>query len=276
MPHSIEFIPVKSGEAAAAFSEKKIDMIDTTYFAYADDIAKVLSEVPNARIHETLHIGLTTLVFSRHSMASSNEDARLSAGVAIKDILLKKARKIYGAVDTDQFFQSFGQGFIKKQQQEFLNNRKNTAAHLSSTKFIFGVTERYRNWLKQEDFPSFIKLAFYDSYPGFLPEHERPDIYILNTDSSFDEDISALSYQFSQDTFSLSKEDGAIWLQEYMNLESREARIQRLQEFHFKMLKEVKVYPISAKPYVTICTDKWSFEFPKLYAGTPLWKIWKN
>jgi hypothetical protein len=276
MPQSIEFVPLKSGEAAAAFSAKKIDMIDTTYFAYADDISEILRATPNAQLHETLHIGLTTLVFSNRSMASSSETDRLTAGAEVKDILFQKARKIYGAADTNQFFQSFGQGFIKKEQQDFLKNRKLNSAHPNSARFTFGVTERYRNWLKQEDFPSYITLKFYDSYPGFLPEQDRPDIYILNTDSSFDEDISALSYQFSQGTFSLSKGEGALWIQEYMNLETRESRIQRLQDFHFKMLKEVKVYPISSKPYVTICTDEWSFEFPKLYAGTPLWKIWKK
>jgi len=136
------------------------------------------------------------------------------------------------------------------------------------------VTEKYHQWISQADFPDFITLKFFKQYPGFLPDSEKPDIYIRNGDTSFDEDISSLSYIFSQGTFSLGKEDGAKWIQNYMNIPSKEARIDLLRALHYEMLYSVKVFPIVSVPYIAICNSKWDFDFPKIYAGSPLWKVW--
>lgn len=276
MPERINFIPIHSGEASQAFLNQTIDMIEVSYFAYDDDINKIVTAIPDVKVHETLRIGLTSLVFTSRAMANSTPQERLSAGIAIKDIYNKNARKIYGAENTDEFFQSFGQGFITTEQRESLSQSRAKSERNSARRFTFGVTEKFRHLLKPEDFPSFIELKFFPSYPGFLPEKDRPDIFIINTDSSFDEDISALSYLFSQGTFSLSKESGATWIQKYMDITSKKDRISHLRDLHFQMLNEVKVFPISSQPYVTISTKKWDFDFPKIYAGAPLWKVWEK
>jgi hypothetical protein len=274
MPQTVNFVPLHAGDAQNAFAAKKIDMIDATYFAYEDDISSIMQDLPKEKLHKTLNIGLTTLVFSNRIFKATTAAERISAAVAIEEVYNRKARKLYGAVKTDQFFQSFGQGFISPEQKKVLADRKLKRDFAGEQKFIFGVTSKYKAWFDQNDFPANVVLKFYETYPGFLPEENRPDVYILNTDSSFDEDISALSYQFSQGTFTFPKKEGAMWLQSYMDIPSREGRIAKLQDFHFEMLKEVKVYPLSAKPYVTICDEKWGLNFPKLYAGTPLWKVW--
>lgn len=273
-PKEVIFVPISSGQASQAFIEDKIDMIDPTYYAYQDDIEKILMNVSEATVHRTLNIGLTSLVFTKKAMSDSDEEDRLNAALAIKKIFLNKTPKIFEAIETNQFFQSFGQGFISSEQAKVLKDRIARSSGTSNYKFILGVTEKYRSWFDQRDFPDFITLKFFKQFPGFLPDSEKPDIYLMTGDSSFDEDISALSYLFSQGTFSLNKEDGARWIGNYMDIPKKEDRIKLLQDLHFEMLKSVKVFPIMSRPYITISNSKWSFDFPKIYAGTPLWRSW--
>lgn len=274
MPMQVNFIPVRIGEAFEAFMKKEIDMIDPTYYAYKDDIELILKNLPNARLHKTLNIGLTNLVFSSRAMILSRPSDRIAAALAIKNIFLKKTAPIFGAELTDQFFQSFGQGFITSEQHQFLKDRIEKSSHQSNYKFVLGLTEVYRKWISQDDFPNYITLKFFKQSPGFLPESEKPDIYIRSGDSSFDEDISALSYLFSLGTFSLNKEDGARWIQNYMNIPSKKERIEKLRALHYEMLFSIKVFPIISRPYIAVCNSKWDLDFPKIYAGSPLWKVW--
>ncbi|MGZ3742935.1 MAG: hypothetical protein ACXWRE_01095 [Pseudobdellovibrionaceae bacterium] len=274
MPGTIQFIPLTSGKANEAFVNDEIDMIEPTYYAYQEDIEHILKNFPAARLHKTLNIGLTSLIFTSRAMKSSSIEDRITASLAIRNIFLKKTPKIFGAEETDQFFQSFGQGFISREQKQVLRNRIEQSKDKSKNQFILGVTEKYRPWLSQIDFPNYVILKFYKLFPGFLPEKEKPDVYIMNGDSSFDEDIAALSYLFSQETFSLDKDDGAKWIQNYMNIPSKDDRIDLLRNLHYEMLYNVKVFPIISRPYIAISNSKWDFNFPKLYAGTPLWKVW--
>jgi hypothetical protein len=274
MPGIVQFIPVASGKANEAFVKDEIDMIEPTYYAYQEDIEHILKNVPAARLHKTLNIGLTSLIFTSRAMITSSIEDRIAASLAIRSIFLKKTPQIFGAEETDQFFQSFGQGFISDEQHQVFKNRIELSKGKSKYQFIFGVTEKYRPWISQTDFPDYITLKFYKQFPGFLPEKEKPDVYIMSGDSSFDEDISALSYLFSQGTFSLGKEDGAKWIQNYMNRPSKEDRINLLRELHYEMLYTVKVFPIISRPYIAVCNSKWDLNFPKIYAGTPLWKVW--
>lgn len=274
MPSKVQFVPVSPGSASDAFMKEEIDMIDPTYYAYKHDIELILNNLPNARLHQTLNIGLTNLVFSSRAMSSSNSDDRIAAALTIKDIFLKKTAPIFGAEDTEQFFQSFGQGFITPEQHQILRNRLKKSIRQSKYQFVLGVTEVYRKWISQSDFPNFITLKFFKQSPGFLPESEKPDVYIRSGDSSFDEDISALSYLFTLGTFSLDKEDGAKWIQNYMDVPSKEDRIKLLRTLHYEMLYSVKVFPIISRPYIAISNSKWDFDFPKIYAGSPLWKVW--
>jgi hypothetical protein len=274
IPQRVDFIPISPGNAADAFMKDEIDMIDPTYYAYKEDIEKILSHFPDARLHQTLNIGLTNLVFTSRPMETSSVEDRISAALAIKDVFLKKTPTIFGAEETDQFFQSFGLGFISSEQHHILSTRLKKSTGKSKHKFTLGLIEKYQEWVSQADFPDYITLKFFKKPPGFLPQSEKPDIYIRSGDSSFDEDISALSYLFSQGTFSLGKEDGAKWIQEYMNISSKEDRIKHLRDLHFEMLSTVKVFPIISRPYVAVTNSKWDLDFPKIYAGSPLWKVW--
>lgn len=275
MIDEIQFVPIKSGEAQTAFANDSIDIIDPTYYAYSTDVEKILNAVPNANVHKTVQIGLTSLVFSKTAMSKSTNMARLTAAIAIKKWFFERTDKIFGAQETDQYFQSFGQGFITSEQKKFLHEMS-TQAKNSSHKFVLGLTEKYRQWAESYQFPNFIEVRFYKSYPGFLPDKERPDIYLVTADSSFDEDISSLSYLFSQGIFAHGKDDGALWIQEYMNLSTREQRIERLRDLHFEVLKSVKVYPLISRPYVAIARPSFEMNFPKIYAGSPMWKVWKR
>lgn len=273
MIDEIFFVPIKSGEAKDAFANGSIDMIDPTYYAYDDDINQILKSIPNAHLHKTLQIGLTSLVFSKKSLVKFSREERLAAAFSIKQWFLNKTPKIYGGEETDQYFQSFGQGFLSAEQKESLKQSENEVKP-SKHQFVFGLTEKYRQWIQDYQFPAYIKIEFFKSYPGFLPEDEQPDIYLMTGDSSFDEDISALSYLFSQGIFAFDKESGAHWIQNYMNLGNRDERINRLKDLHYAMLHSVKVFPLISRPYVAISNAKFDMDFPKIYAGSPLWKIW--
>lgn len=274
MPLQIQFVPILPGTAFSAFRNQEIDMIDPTYYAYKEDINQILSSLENARVHQTLNIGLTNLVFTSRAMTRSTIEERLAVASIIKNVFLNKAAAIYGAEITDQFFQSFGQGFLTSEQHQTLRNRIETISHSSKYVFVLGLTEIYRKWISQEDLPDYITLKFFKQSPGFLPESEKPDVYIRSGDSSFDEDISALSYLFSMGTFSLNKNDGTKWIQNYMDVPSKKDRIELLRALHYEMLYTVKVFPIISRPYIAISNEKWDFDFPKIYAGTPLWKVW--
>ncbi|MEN0059212.1 MAG: ABC transporter substrate-binding protein [Bdellovibrio sp.] len=273
----IRFIPTKSGEASRAFAQGTIDMVDPTYYAYEEDVEKILKAIPDANLHQTLQIGLTSLVFSQKAMQNSTHEERFIAANLIKRWFLEKTPKIFGAQETEQYFQSFGQGFLNDEQKTSLrDNYENNINNISSYQFVLGVTEKYQKWLHNYRFPSFIKIKFFNSYPGFLPESERPDIYLMTADSSFDEDISALSYLFSQGIFSFKKNEGAKWIQDYMDIPERAERIKKLQSLHYEMLLSVKVFPLISRPYIAISRNRFKLDFSKIYAGSPLWKIWTH
>lgn len=277
MPMTVQLIPLVTGEALNFFKDNKIDMIDVTYFSYQDEIDKLLKEQRGLQVHNTLNIGLTSIVFTNSVINRSSEESRLKAGILIKDVYSRKAKKIFGAKNTIEFFQSFGHGFLMPNQVAELKIREQlVASKVFANKFVFGVSEKYRTLFSQSDFPPEIELKFFKKSPNFLPIKDRPDIYIVNSDSSVDEDISALSYLFSRQTFSYNQTDGANWIQKFMDIESREERLIFLNRLHFEMLSKVKIFPISAHPYVTILREGWDLDFSKLYAGTQLWKITKH
>lgn len=199
----------------------------------------------------------------------------MAAAQSVEKWFREKTDRIYGAQETDQYFQSFGVGFINSEQKENLNKLAATAKP-SQCKFVIGLTEKYRSWTEDYKFPDNIEVRFFKSYPGFLPDQDRPDVYLVTADSSFDEDISALSYLFSQNIFSHGRDDGALWIQDYMNLPSRDLRIERLRDLHFEVLSTVKVYPLISRPYVAVSRPEFEMDFPKMHAGSPMWKVRKK
>jgi len=106
-----------------------------------------------------------------------------------------------------------------------------------------------------------------------LPIDDQPDVYISYTDTGFNEDISLISHYMNLQTFGLSSKEGSDWLDEYMHISEKEARVKKLRELHFQMLERAVVVPIIVTPYVAIVKKPWRFEFPSLYAWNYLWQL---
>lgn len=110
----------------------------------------------------------------------------------------------------------------------------------------------------------------------FYQLRKAPDIFMQVTDSSFNEDITLLGYNFSQEYFGLSKHEGKAWLKDFIEILNKEDRIKKLQDFQFEILKKPYMYPIGASPYWAISNNDLDLNYSKNFPGSSWWRIRKK
>lgn len=275
----LTIVPVVYGEGIDAFLESKIDMLDITYYPGYPQYEKLFSQkIKKFSSHKTILMNIFLLNISPNATKKFSSTQIFHAAKIISDTYLSFKKYGYGMERTIEFFQANGTGLLSKEQKDDLEKKRNSEEKIEfKEKVTLGVEkdsyERIKEALKDKQE---IEVRSYSEFPGLLPLSERPDIFMQVTDSSFNEDISLLGYNFSQEYFGLTKNDGEKWLSGFIEISNKEDRIKKLQEFQFEFLNKPYIYPIGVSPYWAISNDDLVLNYAENFPGSSWWKIRKK
>lgn len=270
----IQFVPAYGEDALNLLKESKVDLVPTMNYTTTEQLGKLKNEVPDLSVHETKKIGLRAVFFTKKGLERLTDQERLIVGVKIRDQFnfAFPEQKVDPSVE---FFPTFGDGSLDKDQLETLNKQISRARNESLDREILVAAPPGRRGHYENAFSSIRNLTFkeYESAPWTVPYDEQPDIYVGYTDSAFFEDISLLSYNIHQGSFGLSAVEGEKWLLDYMETGEREKRVEKLRKLQFNFLSSGKIVPIGHIPFFAVARGNLKLNMSPFYAGTPLWQI---
>lgn len=275
----VEIVPIVYGEGVDAFLENKIDVLDVTYYPGYPQYEKLFSQkIKKFSTHKTILMNMFLLNINPNALKKFSSIEMFNAARTVSEAFLSFKRYGYGMERSIEFFQANGAGLLSQYQKDEIEQKRNEKLNVFNVKkVVLGVEkdsyERIKNALKDKEE---IEVKSFDVFPGFLAIEERPDIFMQVTDSSFNEDISLLGYNFSQEYFGLSKSEGKAWLAEFIEILNKEDRIKKLQDFQFEILKKPYVYPIGASPYWAISNEDLILNYSENFPGSSWWKIRKK
>lgn len=279
MPQQIEIVPVEYGQGVDDFLNDKIDMLDITYYPGYPQYEKLYSQINKKfTAHKTYAINMFVLFFSAKAIGNYSQQQLFYVAKIISETYLSFKKYGYGFKKVSEYFQSNGMGHLNEKEIEELNFLRNSSSNVKFDKpivlgVIKGSYEKMKNAL--HEYPE-IKVVPYDEDPCFLPYDKRPDIVVQTIDSSFNEDISLLNYNFSIGNFGVSKKDGDRWIANFIKHENKKERIEILKKLQLDFLKSSLVYPIGASPYWAIANDDIDLKLSEYTPGSTWWKIRKK
>jgi len=278
MPININIVPLEYEKGVEAFLSGKVDILDTTYYSYDSEFEKLfLQKEKQFNASQTIPLGIAMVVFSKEAIKKFSSAERFHFGRLIGDAFVKLRRYQWGMKPAYEFFQSNGAGHLTEVELKEIELLRSSPLSEKPKKIQFGVWhkafESYKEALKNH--PE-IAVQSFDKNPSFLEPKDRPEAYIFLTDSSFNEDVSLLSYSFSTERFANNKAEAFRWLEEYLSIEEKDLRVEKLRKLQLDLLKSPAIYPIGATPYFAISNKDLELNFPKLFAGSPWWQIRKK
>lgn len=249
---------------------------DTPNLTFANDDFVKKNKVST---HQSLPIKLFVLhskpaYFKRFSLESRKAIARMFR-LNFDFSMLNSA-----SIRTLEFFPKLSEGSLTAAQQESIKriddrplpefkSNKHAVLAVGTDSFDF-MKKAFRNVSKIDVIANDLRLTD-------QPESEQPDLIFVNTDSSFYEDISLISYNVEMGHFGMTRQEGKKWLADYMAIEDKGERLKKVRALHYKILEEGSVIPIAMQSYRAIANYPWDLSLiPKLYAGMPLWMIRKQ
>lgn len=276
MFHTIAIVPTQNEEAIDKFERNFIDIIDITNYPRSRIYSNFFKKHKDQfNFHKTIPINLFLLIISPDANRDFTREQLF--------YLLKKIENKYLSFETYGYKFERDVSFLKsiqltnkeKSELEELRDSKNITK--SSRKLKLGVLNKSFTKVKDAflDCPE-IEVISFESDPSFLPLKERPDVVVQTTDSSFNEDFTLLSYNFSMNNFGYSQGDGDKWLNDYTNIPEKNLRLKKIHELELEILKKPSVFPIGFSPYFAISKKDIELNFSNLFPGSTWWKIRKK
>lgn len=275
MPQEVHLIPATYANAYELLLKDKIDLLPTFLgLTWGKNAQEVYDSPDRFNSFQTIPIKVTLLCFTPNAIKNFSIEQRMQVGKSIADAF--KARTVApGSKDTFEFFQGVSDGNLDEDQKEIIKTlRNNPSSDLFSNQIRFatnpGSYDHYKHQLKDKfevDVVDRSTAAF------LLPLEERLDTYLIQTDSAWNENISLLGHNFAAGIFHLSDFNKEKWLSEYIHTENIEIRRQKLRAFHFELLKQGVIYPITVSSYMAFGNKKWKLNFLPFIAGSQLWRM---
>ena len=279
MPSLIHIAPSDPREFVDSFLKGEVDVIDITNYPRTVNYEKLFNQKEKKFTStSTTPINTFFLGIKSETVKNFTKEQIFYALSIVKDKYLAFRTYGFGFKENVEFIPEMGNGHLNQTQKSQIVSLRNIKEKPKFNKpIVLGVLESSYDKVKDsfKEVPE-ILVKSYKEDPGFLPEDQRPDITIQTTDSSFNEDVSMLSYNFSMENMGKNKRDGDIWIKNYIDIESKEERIKILQNLFFEMLSTPSIYPVGASPYWAIASDDLELNFPKLFPGSHWWKIRKK
>lgn len=267
-------ILIKAGfdEAASLFKDDKVDLIPTIY-QYSEQFLNE-TEAIRSDIHKSMPVRIWFAKFFKDQNHNFTQSELKYIAQKLKSYLPTSSFDS-GFSPTNQLFPTLSEADLTDVQKTEINRfwalRDGTPPN-----------KKFRIWVPitkvkalQEAFKDLPTIEFYYDKvaPWNLAEKDRPNAYIIATDSTFFEDLSVINYNLSMGSFGYSKSESDKWINTYINTLDKSKRINLLKDLHFGLLKSLEVVPLGFTPYIAISRNGWKIKFSKYYAGSPLWSV---
>lgn len=274
MPQTVELVPANYSDVYEKLIKGEIDLIPTYMTATWNDQARSLyNQRDKFNLFKSMPIRVLLICFTPKAISESSIEQRMLAGKAVASIL-KETLFTPESYPTVEFFQGLSDGNISDEQREILIKQRNVKKAQTFKKPLqLSISasgyEFYKEKLKDNPEVEVInsKVGAY-----LLPLEERLDMYIIATDSAWNENISLLGHNFSG-AFHLPNLDSNKWLHEYIHTGDKQERMEKLRVLHYEMLKQGVIYPVTVSPYLAFSNKTWSMNFAPFTAGSPLWQM---
>lgn len=277
MPQTVEIKPILDTSSPIKLVNGEIDMITTIDRARPEDLLPLKND-KNFSVHQTSELEVTILQFTSKGRSTLTEQDRLSLGSYIKDRISRSWPKETAYKTADQFFPAFGEAGLSKSKLSELKKLYNENQYPPKQKIKISVEgyklEEFKKLFSDAKNIEFIKFS---GRPNQKKFEDMEDGYILPGDTGFIENISLISYYMSVGSFGYDdKEKANQWIQEYIKINDKNDRLEKLKELHFEALARGLIVPISITPYYAVAKNDWKLNFHRHFAGTPLWMMRKN
>lgn len=273
--------PTDGKDGLKLFDEKKVDLVTTIDRSDSDSVIKYYdSHKEDVVLHQTRLLNVSLFYFTPHGLADLSLPERLNIGQTIKEVLIKDGGLKQGSSEALQLFPSSANGALTKTQFDQLKQISNNNKISQSLKkiniwWVINDSETLAAQRLSANFPNSNVLRK-NTIPAFekhLNKLEEPHAVIVRSDISFMIDFSFLSYSFRTGILGVTEDELSTWLDSFTSENEPEKRLKMLNELHFKLLSEARVFPVISSPYTALVRKGWHFNLSQLYANSPIWKI---
>lgn len=245
----------------------EVEVISTTV-PILEDVAKNLGQ-KGWTIYTTYPISIVMAVFSDSGIKKTKVDERFYIASRIESEL--KRTQFFQSEDTIEFLQQFGEGYLTIDQKNHILSQR-SLKNKSSSLIRFGVRtpKRWEDFSKIEKNIKIIKL---EKSALLLGEKDKPDIFTLSNDVSFDASFTMFSFAVKSGFFSYENKTKEQIIEEFISQKNAQDRIDYLNKVHFDSLKNCRIYPFWASPYTTAARPGIEVNMSKYNSRTLLWKL---
>jgi hypothetical protein len=272
MPQVVKLVPTDFSESVESFKNGKVDLIPTTM--PLNNKAEPLLESTETDFHETLPIKVSILRFSPRAIENFTPDQRRFVGMIVGKDYFKHIPEFRAQV-THQFLQSVSAGALTESEikENFLDSEPSPRPKFDNP-IKLEVSDANLNIVREEykDYPE-IQIVPRGPNPLSLPVENRPDIYMVVSDSAWSEDIGFLSYNFANKTFYIPNFNSDQWMEDFLDTESREERNHKVKSLQLKILKLAPFVPYAVSSYHALARKPWKLNQSTIDAGTRFWRI---
>lgn len=283
MPQTVYLVPTDPKNMTASlsnFKEGKVDFITTIDAARPEHVIDFSREVSNSKLHTTMNIRSFVLVFTKRGLTELSQSQRVAIGKKVKEAFLKGFKDASGYQESFQYFPSFADGGLAKDEVAELQDRQNKAdaplpKGLKLVAVRVGDKEKFVNMFKDVLPEGDVDVGSPPEFTKYDRPEDMPHMFLGGPDTGFLEDIGLISYSLSAGIFGMTKAEREIWLSKYMTITSKEERLEKLHALHKQVLTEPVIIPLMVAPYVALIKKGWALDFPQYYGNSPLWLIRK-
>lgn len=267
------------GDSLRMLKENKVDHLTTVDASKADELLPFATNNSEYNVHMTMKIKSLALVFTEKGYAELSPEERRHIGNRIRLAFAKIYKDTPGYEQRSEFFPNLSDGGISEEQHKKLTEINLKEAKSLNKKFRLGLIKRGPLEAWSKDINSYIPEA--DCYietnapdlKKITSPDEIPHAFIASTDTGFMEDITLISYSLNAGLLGLKKNDRTKWMAQYMALDDKTKRIEKLKDLHFHALYDPWIVPLMASPYSAVARKPWKIELSELFANNKLWHI---
>ncbi len=273
MPQVIKSVPLRSlisnEQALAKLTEGSVDYMISNLAKNPDDKRRFVYENHGYNINFTQPVRMIYVVFTDKGLKTLTKQERFFIARKLRELYLSGRQmceapnqifKLEGALSRDQIAE------IRKlidSGGDMTINKKISAAFLRM--YLFRKEDSLHEWLTHLSEP--------DALAQKKDAALKLDLFLGSGDIGFQDDIGLLFNYLRVTFFDMTPEEKDKWLTAYLAAPDRKERARRLQDLHYRTLKEARVLPIALMPYASVVRKPWKFNYPAMFGGDNLWRL---
>ncbi|USN46700.1 MAG: hypothetical protein H6626_10845 [Pseudobdellovibrionaceae bacterium] len=263
----LEIVSLRNDHAISEFKAGRVDFITTIGGVGRKEIQEFQNS-GKVFTHVTLPMHLHYFHFLAPGMEELNSAERHALGLFLRRRLLA-ANHENEITPTHEFFPADGPGRITEEQNDSLNEIKDTAKEVDLNKLRVRLivpkhsVDKFREMFKDA---AFLHIEEPDGPPWVMAQSRQPHLYYGLTDSGYSADLPLLSYNISVETFA-DKKTGQDWLSNYWKIDDEAERMRAINQLHFKALRDARIVPVFMDSYIAVSRLPVKFTLSRFYAN---------